>query len=127
MKKMRKRSKMQKVTLKQSWNKQIKFYHNKGSAHFYLGVGKKGDYVAGHDLTTHPSLNKKGQAKKKYLKLTKNPNPEDKRNSYVDKKLRKNVKIHFVDTNNKRLLQKRKWKLAKIDKKVIKKIDRNRI
>lgn len=127
MKKMRNRSKMQKPLLSLKWNRQFKFFHNKGSSHFYLGVGKRGDLVAGHDLTTHPAVNQKRQVKKKYLKLAKNPNPEDKRTSYLDKKLRKNVRMHFEDTYNKRLLLKKKWKLSKIDKRIIKKIDRKNI
>ena len=128
MKKMRNRFKTQKPTLIQRWNKQIKFYHNKTSKHFYLGTYIRGDYVAGHDMTTHPELKKNGKPKNKYLQLKKNPNPSDtKRKSYIDKHLRKNNRIHFADSNRKRLTKKRNWKISKSDKKVINKVDKNQI
>ena len=116
---------MQKPTNKQKWNRQIKIYHNKASCHFYLGVAKRGDCVAGHDMTTHPSLTKSGDPKKKYIALSINPNPSDKRKSYIDKKLRKNVNVHFEDTMRKRLTHKKGWKLKRKDKKMINKFDKN--
>ena len=122
-----KKRKNQKPLNKQRWNKQIKFYHNKGSGHFFLCVGYRGDYVAGHDLTTHPTLNRKGKPKNKYIALFKNPNPNDKRKSFMDKHLRKNLKIHFQDSGKKRLTKKQNWKLSKRDKKRIKRLDRNKI
>ena len=112
------------ITKKRKWNRQIKFYHNKGSGHFLLGIAEKGDYVAGHDLTTHPSLKKEGQPKNKYYQLNKNPNLEDKRISFINKRLRKDVRKHFPDTGRPRLTVKKKWKLSKRDKKKINKIDR---
>lgn len=122
---MSKKHKQQPVN-RQKWNKQIKFYHNKTSNHFFLSVAKRGDYVAGHDMTTHPTLTKSGVPKKRYLKLIHNPNPNDSRNSYIHKKLRKDVRIHFEDTHQMRLSLKKQWKLSKADKKRIKKIDRNK-
>ena len=124
---MRKRSKMQGVTLKQNWNKQIKIYHNKGSGHFLVGVASKALIVAGHDLTTHPDLYKNKEPKKRFLKLYKNPNPEDKRTSYLNKKLRTNLSIEFTDTGKRKLTIKKKWKISKKDKSQINKIDRNKI
>ena len=78
-------------------------------------------------MTTHPTLNKNGKPKRRFLKLTKNPNPNDSRNSFIHRKLRKDVKIHFEDTRQKRLALKRKWKLSKIDRKIIRKLDRKKI
>ena len=121
------KNKKQKPLLKQKWNKHFVFYHNKGTLHFVLGVAKRGDYVAGHELTTHPSLNKNGKPKKKYILLQKNPNPGDVRNSYADKHLRKNIRVHFQDTWEKRLVIRKKWKLSKKDKKYIKKLDKKKI
>ena len=118
---------MQKPLNKQKWNKQIKIYHNKGSGHFLLGVAEKGDYVADHDLTTHPILNKIGKPKKKYMLLSKNPNPKDLRKSYLNKHLRKNITRHFPDTGRKRLEIKKKWKISKKDKKAIKRINHKKI
>ena len=92
---MSRKRKKQRPLSKQKWNKQIKIYHNKGSEHFLLVVAERGDYVSGHDLTTHPILNIKGYPKKKYLKLHKNPNPKDPRDSYLNKHLRKNIKNIF--------------------------------
>ena len=125
-KKVRNKTKIQKPTYKQKWNKQIKFFHNKGSQHFFLSTGQKRCFVMGHDLTTHPALNKKGNPKRKYIELRNNPNHKDKRTSYVDKHLRKNISIYFVDTGRKRLTEKKKWKLSNYDKKRIKKEDRNK-
>ena len=124
---MSKKKKHQKPLNYRKWNKQIKIFHNKGSKHFLLVIALRGNYVAGHDLTTHPSLNKDGNPKKKYLKLYKNPNPSDKRNSYLDKHLRINIRINFDDTGRKRLIVKRKWKISKRDKKIIKRMDRNKL
>ena len=121
------KKKIRKLLFKQRWNKQYKLYHNKGSEHFYLGVALRGDFVAGHDMTTHPSLNKRGKPKRKYIVLIKNPNPKDDRTSYVDKFLRKNVRKHFEDSGKKRLTVKKKWKLSKADKKIINKIDKNKL
>ena len=119
--------KMEPATKKRKWDRQIKFYHNKGSMHFYLGVARKGDYIAGHDMTTHPSLTFNGTVRKKYLKLYKNPNPNDNRDSYIDKKLRSNVNVYFDDSRRKRLKVKKKWKLSKKDKKRINHLDKNKI
>ena len=94
--------KNQKPLIKQKWNKRIVFYHNKGSKHFFLSIGKRGVYVMGFDMTTHPSLTKKHRVKKKYIALVINPSPHDRRISYIDKKLRINIKIHFEDTHKKR-------------------------
>ena len=49
------------------WNRQFKFYHNKASNHFLLGVAKRGNTIAGHDMTTHPSLTKNGKPKKVFV------------------------------------------------------------
>ena len=121
------KKKIQKPLSKQKWNKRFKFYHNKGSGHFLLGVAERGDYAAGHDLTTHPSLTISGRPKRKYLRLNRNPNPEDSRTSYINKHLRKDIKKSFEDTGKKKLTVKKKWKLSKKDKKRIKKIDRHKI
>ena len=61
------------------------------------------------------------------MKLFKNPNPNDMRDSYIDKKLRINVKIYFEDSRNKRLTVKRGWKLAKTDVRRIKRLDKKQI
>ena len=121
------KKKIQKPLSKQKWNKQIKIYHNKGSEHFLLGIAEKGDNVAGHDMTTNPSRRSNGKPRKKYLELLKNPNPEDSRKSYIDKKLRKNIRIHFDGSTHKRLTRKKKWKLSKRDKKRISKLDRKKL
>ena len=124
---MRMRNKVERPLSIKKWQKRNKFYHNKGSFHFLWGVAKKGDTVAGHDMTSHPSLNKTtGKPKKKYLKIN-NPNPADDSDSYINKKLRKDVRIHFDDSNNVRLTEKKKWKASKEDVKVVKKLDRNKL
>ena len=115
------------TTNNRKWNRQIKFYHNLGSKHFFLSVARKGDTVAGHDMTTHPSLTNKGLPRKKYIKLFKNPNPKDQRDSYIDKKLRTNVRIKFNDSLKRRLRPKKKWKLSKKDKKRINKLDKKKL
>ena len=126
--KIRKRRKIQKPSYYSKWNKKIDFYHNKTSQHFLLGVAKRGDFVAGHDMTTHPSLRKKdNKPKKKYLELVKNPNPNDSDRSYIDKKLRKNIKMHFEDTKSKRLTRKKDWKLDPASRKRIKRLDKGKI
>ena len=122
-KRIRKRRKIQLPTNNKKWNRHFAFYHNMGSKHFLLGVAEKGDHIAGHDLTTHPSLNKNNKPKRKYLKLVRNPNSRDKRVSYINKHLRKDVKKHFSDTGNLRLTLKKNWKLSKRDKKRVRKID----
>lgn len=109
------------------WNRQFKFYHNKASNHFLLGVAKRGNTIAGHDMTTHPSLTKDGKPRKKYLLLNQNPNRLDERLSYIDKKFRNDVQLRFADTLQRRLTIKKKWKLDKASKKVIKKLDRKKI
>ena len=119
--------KYQKPLNKQKWNKQIKFYHNRTTQHFLLGVARRGDYVAGHDMTSHPLLTLNGKPKSKYLTLSKNPNPDDNRISYINKHIRKNIKIHFDDPYSKRLKIKKNWKLSKRDKEMIQKIDRKKI
>ena len=121
------KTKKQKPFTKQKWNKRIVFYHNKGSNHFFLSVAKRGDFVAGFDMTTHPSLTISGNVKRKYIVLIVNPNPNDYRASYVDKKFRSNLKIHFSDSGKRRLTKKKNWKLNKKDKKRIKKLSRNKI
>ena len=121
------KTKKQNPIAKQRWSKRIVFYHNKGSNHFFLSVARKGDYVAGYDMTTHPSLTIDNRVKKKYLVLTANPNPNDSRQSYIDKKFRNNVKEHFKDSGKKRLTKKKKWKLNNKDKKTIKKLSRKKI
>lgn len=121
------KKRVQKVSQKRRWTRQIKFYHNKGTKHFLLAIAKKGFYVAGHDMTTHPSLNKYKKPKKKYLALSSNPNPKDQRISYIDKKLRVNIRVYFEDTQKERLTVKKKWKLSKRDKKKIAKLDRRKL
>ena len=123
----RSRNKLQKPFYKQRWKRRNRFYHNKASQHFFLSVAKRGNSLAGHDMTTHPSLNHLGKPKRKYFKLFKNPNPKDSRESYMDKKLRFNVKIYFDDSKKKRLTLKRDWKLHHIDAKRIKKLDKKAI
>ena len=122
-KRIRKRRKIQRPTFLNKWNRRITFYHNKSSRHFLLGIAKQGDYIAGHDMTTHPSLKKCLKPKKKYFRLSRNPNPNDERVSYVDRKLRKNIRFHFEDSGKKRLTKKKNWKLSKRDKKRVRKID----
>ena len=121
------KKRIQKPLLQQKWKKQEAFYHNQTSKHFFLGVAKRGDTLAGHDMTTHPSLNKGGKPKKRYLKLQKNPNPKDNRDSYIHRKLRKNVRIHYEDTHLLRLTRKKKWKLCKTDRRIIKRMDKKQI
>lgn len=123
----RDKRKIQNPPIKQKWKLQKKFYHNKASHHFFLGIAKRGVTLAGHDMTTHPSLTSSGRPKKKYLILHDNPNPNDKRKSYLDRKLRKNVKVCFDDSGKKRLTIKKGWKLSKKDIKAIKKIDKKQI
>ena len=123
----RTKKKIQKPFYLQKWRKQETFYHNNTSQHFFLGVAKRGDTLAGHDMTTHPTLYKNGKPKRRYLKLKKNPNPKDNRASYLHRKLRKNVRMHFEDTHQLRLIRKKKWKLCKEDSKIIKKMDRKQI
>ena len=126
-KKIRKKEKTQKPLNKQKWNKGFNFYHNKSSQLFLLTIANRGDYVAGHDMTTHPSLNKDKKPKKKYMLLHKNPNSKDQSNSYVNKKLRIPIKRHYEDTGNERLTPKKKWKVCKQDKKALGKLDRGKI
>ena len=124
----RKRRKMQRPIGYCKWNKRIDFYHNQTSQHFLLGVARRGDFVAGHDMTTHPSLRKKdNKPKKKYLELANNPNPNDSNKSYIDKKLRKGIKIHFEDSNNRRLTRKKNWKLDPISRIKLKRLDRGKL
>ena len=78
-------------------------------------------------MTTHQSLTTSGNPKKKYIALSCNPNPNDSRKSYIDKKLRKNVNIHFEDTMRKRLTHKKGWKLKRKDKKIINKLDKKQL
>ena len=121
------RRKIQRPLNRQKWRRQEGFYHNKTSQHFFLGTAKRGDALSGHDMTTHPSRTSQGKPKKKYMKLFKNPNPNYMRDSYIDKKLRINVKIYFEDSRNKRLTVKRGWKLAKTDVRRIKRLDKKQI
>ena len=93
-----------------------------------LATAKRGDAVAGHDMTTHPSLRKKdNKPKKKYLELVKNPNPNDSEKSYIDRKLRKGIRIHFEDSKNRRLTRKKGWRLDPVSRKRIKKLDRGKM
>ena len=78
-------------------------------------------------MTTHPSLTKDGKPRKKYLLLNQNPNRLDERLSYIDKKFRNDIQLRFADTLQRRLTIKKKWKLDKVSKKVIKKLDRKKI
>lgn len=121
------KKKYRKILKKQKWNWQIKFYHNRVSGHFLLGVAKRGDYIAGHDMTTHPSLKNNGKPRKRYLELSENPNPNDIRPSFIYKKLRKDIRVHFEDTLQKRLSLRKGWKLTKADKRRIKKLDKKQI
>lgn len=124
--KIRKRKKIQKPIVQNRWNKQTDIYHNKGSRHFLLGVAKRGDYALGHDMTTSPSLTKDSTPRKRYFALSKNPNPYDKRKSYIHRNPRI-VKKHFEDSGERRLTKKKRWKLCKKDKKSIQKMDKKRI
>ena len=88
-----------------------------------LSVFIKSDYFAGHDMTTHPPLKKQdGKPKSRFICLTSNPNPDDPRISFINKHLRI-VKGHYDDTWNRRLVQKKKWKVCKKDKRLIKIMD----
>lgn len=123
MNKMRKRNKIEKPLMLHGWSLNLKLYHNKSSQHFYLGVFLKSDYVAGHDMTTHPLLNKvDGKPKSRFIPLNNNPNVEDIRISYINKHLRI-VKQHYDDTWNKRLVEKKSWKISRIDRMLLKKMD----
>ena len=122
----RKRTKIQKPITCNKWNKQTEIYHNKGSKHFLLSVESRGDYAFGHDMTTSPSLTKDNQPRKRYMALYKNPNPKDKRTSYIHKNPRI-VKKHFEDSGDKRLTKKREWKVHKKDKRVIKKLNKKKL
>lgn len=125
--KIRNKEKIQKPIYRQKWKLQQKFYHNKASQHFFIGTAKRGETLAGHDMTTHPSLTSLGRPKKKYIALSKNPNPNDSRGSYLDRKLRMNVRIYFEDTRKKRLTIKKGWSLCKADIKRIKRIDKRQM
>ena len=74
-------------------------------------------------MTTHPPLKKQdGKPKSRFICLTSNPNPDDPRISFINKHLRI-VKGHYDDTWNRRLVQKKKWKVCKKDKRLIKIMD----
>ena len=123
-KRIRFRRKIQKPSNQQRWVRKIVFYHNKASQHFFLSVARRGNTLAGHDMTTHPSLTSLGKPKRKYIELFQNPNPKDMRKSYIDKKLRFNVRIYFEDSKNKRLTIKYGWKLHRMDTKRINRLDK---
>ena len=126
-KKIRNKRKIEKPYIKKKWQKRTKFYHNKGSLHFLWSIANKGDVVAGHDMTSHPAVNKTtGKPKRKYMEV-KNPDPGSDKQSFINKKLRKDLKIHFPDTGNIRLTEKKKWVANDEDVKRIKKIDKNKI
>ena len=116
MAKMRNSKKIERPLDERKWERENKIYHSKGSEHFFYGTKRISDYIAGHDMTTHPSLTKNKKPRKRFMKLTTNPNPDDKRTSYLNRHLRV-VKEHYEDTGNKRLIRKKKWKVHKRDRK----------
>ena len=122
---MRKRNKVEKPSSCRRWKRESKIYHSKSTKHFFVGIAKKIDSVAGHDATTHPSLKSDGKPRNRYLKLTKNPNPNDKRVAYVHKNLRV-VNSRFEDSRKKRLTPKKGWKIHRRDKKRLRKLDKKK-
>ena len=126
MNKMRIKYKIEKPLTDKKWSILMKVYHNKSSEHFFLGSSKKSSYIAGHDMTTHPPLKKKnGKPKNRFVPLQKNPNPYDKRKSYINRHLRV-VKEYYEDTGNRRLVKKKRWKVSKQDRSKVKKMDRKK-
>ena len=126
MNKMRKRNIIEKPLSKHKWRKENKFYHNDASKHFYYGVARKNDSIAGHDMTSHPTLKKKdGTPKKKFVKLSRNPDPNDNKPSFINRTLRV-VNEHYEDTGNRRLKPRKKWKMHRRDMKKIQKIDKKK-
>lgn len=124
--KMRKRRKMQ---IPDVWKKVpgdhiLRFYKDAKSGHPFLGISEFGKKIYGHEMTSHPALNAGGEAKKKYQRFHKNPNPNNKSNSYYSKKMKR-----LINTNNKyglRLKLQKHWRIINRDLKILKNIDKKK-
>ena len=126
MKKMRKRSKTQKPENKKMipGDHTIRFFRDMKSGHPYLSVSRAGDKYFGHDMTSHPSLKESGTPRMRYQKMHKNPNPDDKRTSYYNRRIKRVLSKgnHFS-----RLRLHPKWKISNRDLRVLRNIDKHKI
>lgn len=123
MKKMRNRSKIQKAEYKRKipGDHKLRFYRDSKSGHPYMSISKNGNKYYGHEMTSHPSVRESGKPRKKYVKMHKNPNPDDKRISYYNMNVKRIINIDF------RLRLHPKWKISSRDLKILKIIDKKKI
>ena len=73
------------------------FYFNKDSKHYFLSIANDGQKHDGHEMTTHPSLNKHGEPRKRYVELPNNPDPLGTKRSYIEKPIKKNIYLRYLD------------------------------
>ena len=123
MKKMRNRLKIQKAEYKRKipGDHRLRFYRDSKSGHPYMSISKNGNKYYGHEMTSHPSVRESGKPRKKYVKMHKNPNPDDKRISYYNRNVKRIINIDF------RLRFHPKWKIGSRDLKILKIIDKKKI
>ncbi len=123
MKKMRNRSKIQKAEYKRKipGDHKLRFYRDSKSGHPYMSISKNGNKYYGHEMTSHPSVREGGKPRKKYVKMHKNPNPDDKRISYYNRNVKRIINIDF------RLRLHPKWKIGSRDLRILKIIDKKKI
>lgn len=114
------------------WNKRkipgdhrLRFYRDAKSGHPFMSISKCFDIHFGHEMTESPSLLQTGKPKSNYIRLRKNPNPNDKRRSYYQKSIKR---LNNTKKGNKpRLSLRKKWSISNKDLKRLKNIDKKRI
>ena len=123
MNKMRKRTKIQRPENERRipGDHRLRFYRDIKSGHPYMSISKNGNKYYGHDMTSHPSLKDNGSPRKKYVKMHRNPNPDDKRVSYYSRKIKR------VINYGQRLRLHPKWRISYKDLKVLKMINKKKI
>ena len=127
MKKMRNRSKIRKQNNKQKipGDHIIRFFRDAKSGHPYMSISKEGNKYYGHDMTSHPSLKDDGALRKKYQKFHRNPNPDDNKNSFYHRRIKKI--INTKNTYGYRLRLHPKWKISTRDLKILRNLDKRKI
>ena len=101
----------------------IDFFFNNDTKHYFLTIANNKNLFDGHDMTSHPPKSSNGSISRAFVKLLKNPELGNHANSYIKKKIRRNVSKKYAD-GKRRLRKKYLWKLGTADKRHLFKLDK---
>ena len=103
----------------------LRFFRDAKSQHPFMSISIHSNFIYGHEMTTHPSLNQKGLPRNYYVKFRRNPNPNNKTLSYYHRSIRR-IKNTYTKKGY-RFRRKTNWRISKKDLRILKRIDKKRI